>query len=214
MKEFQNLMELKDAPEEVFFEIQAIITTSLEEMAQMKMRDTPIAADPFIVNFEEFLGGKIYLVEELSDLKEVQSYDHHYCSVLEAAGSFDVAHYLPSQEFVFMSYITNDAGGNGYFIPSDIVSCVPNIESSIGLSHDGDSKKTMTFRGPIQEITRISPLSGRIQTQLIPITLEKYEQLISSDMMMGQFINITKNEIDFIRTGVTLEEKIIITPAD
>jgi hypothetical protein len=213
MKKFRTLLELKDAPQEVFLEIKTIMMAAIRTVKESKMRAGPLAIDSALQPFDSMLGGDVFLVEGLEDLKEITHYDDDWWSVLEKPGMFDAAYYTPSQEFIFMFFTTNDSGGNSYYIPKDIADCVPNIKKCIELSNEG-KLTTRTFRGPLSEIKRVSPVSGKCHTKLIPVSVEQIRNWQSEKVVTDSLAHLTADEVEFITSGITSEEyEISVTPA-
>ena len=55
-------------------------------------------------------------------------------------------------------------------------------------------------------ITRISPLSGKVHTLDIPATLEQFAAYEAGALIQNAFPNLTPDEREFIKTGITPEE--------
>ncbi len=55
-------------------------------------------------------------------------------------------------------------------------------------------------------ITRISPLSGKVNTLDIPATLEQFAAYEAGALIQNAFPNLTPDEREFIKTGITPEE--------
>ena len=55
-------------------------------------------------------------------------------------------------------------------------------------------------------ITRISPLSGKVNTLDIPATLEQFAAYEAGALIQDAFPNLTPDEREFIKTGITPEE--------
>lgn len=128
MREFgPNLVDLKkQAPEDIYNEIKRIYDTF-----------EPGDLNPEF-NMSDDLGGGVYLVETLEDLKEIETTsvkdDHNYYSLLETAAAFDVAEWLPEGDHALFVLCNSNAGGPSYFIPKAIAALCPNVEESIKLT--------------------------------------------------------------------------------
>jgi hypothetical protein len=127
MKEYKNYEELKEAPEEVF-----------NHMALME--DHPDSPPPN-VNFEEWWGGNIYLLESEEELDNISTTittddDSRWKTIRETADSFDDCRLLRSGNYVVIFTATTDAGGPTYFIPKVIVDKCPHVMESVKLSKE------------------------------------------------------------------------------
>lgn len=103
--------------------------------------------DEVAKDFNLYLGGQVKLVESFEDLKLVPTIEESkldkqlqlpdlqgWASILETASSYDLAEKLPEGDFIVMFIATNNAGGDSYFIPTDIADQCPNIELSIKIT--------------------------------------------------------------------------------
>ena len=83
---------------------------------------------------EWMYGGNPYLVESLEDLAEVKSYYNSFggISLKDYECSFDICEWLPCKEIVMVVYMTNNAGGDAFFIPKEFVT--ENVLKSIELN--------------------------------------------------------------------------------
>ena len=74
--------------------------------------------------FMDILGGDFYIVESPEDLKEIKTFHFgrtgEFLTLAEASGAFDEMTKIGEDEYVTLLVITNNSGGNTYFIPIDI----------------------------------------------------------------------------------------------
>ncbi len=72
--------------------------------------------------FESYLGGYVYLIESLDEIKEIETSKFHptedrFFNLSECSDIFDICERMPNNEFVQVVKITNDSGGDSYIIP-------------------------------------------------------------------------------------------------
>jgi len=72
--------------------------------------------------FESYLGGYVYLIESLDEIKEIETSKFHptedrFFNLSECSDIFDICEWMPNNEFVQVVKITNDSGGDSYIIP-------------------------------------------------------------------------------------------------
>lgn len=72
--------------------------------------------------FESYLGGYVYLIESLNEIKEIETSKFHptedrFFNLSECSDIFDICEWMPNNEFVQVVKITNDSGGDSYIIP-------------------------------------------------------------------------------------------------
>ena len=72
--------------------------------------------------FESYLGGYVYLIESLDEIKEIETSKLHptedrFFNLSECSDIFDICEWMPNNEFVQVVKITNDSGGDSYIIP-------------------------------------------------------------------------------------------------
>lgn len=84
-----------------------------------------------------FIGGNLYVVEEPEDLLDISTTvfrGTHYLSLFETADIFDICEWMPGNRFVEICNITNNSGGNTYYVPSHLVT--ENVKKSIILTRN------------------------------------------------------------------------------
>lgn len=145
--------------------------------------------------FNDFLGGRCKIAETLEDLKEIKDYETDQ-TILEGPLEFDNAFYLPSNQWVMLFDATNNAGGDFFFVPIELAKQVPNIGASVNKFQE--IGLIQSFRGPLQEVTRISSASGVEHTRKIPSRLP-----ITEDMDTR---SLTWDETMFLGYGITEDE--------
>lgn len=148
MKVFSTMEALKEAPETVYAEMKALIDNMSSE------GDIDVGYENDENFFSYMLGGDVYVVETVDDLKEIQvlkSIDAdgnivgwldksgiRAANITEAAGDFDAADFiLPDNNFIALFMATNNSGGNVYYIPKEVFDQCPNIVESVRLTHNG-----------------------------------------------------------------------------
>lgn len=122
MKKFNSLKEIQATEDKTILNKIINILNSIAEIV-------PISEmNKFHEDFNNNLGGYVFLIENENDLKEipVESTKNLY----EYAGKFDAA--TKTVRYTILTNITNDAGGDIYFIPNSINN--PNIEESYKLT--------------------------------------------------------------------------------
>jgi hypothetical protein len=121
MKEFTNFAELINAPLDVRNYLAPII----------KREKGP---------FDEIVGGNIFLVETLEDLKEIPVYSVDRADALEAWPTvfeyegeigFELAQYTHNRDHLFVYHAVNDSGGPSWFIPRSIYLQRPNLMKEV-----------------------------------------------------------------------------------
>lgn len=80
-------------------------------------------------SFEWLFGGKLYIVEGISELSEIRGVNGS--SLLEAVDTYDVAEYTEAENFAIFALMTNNSGGNTYAIPKYIADQCSNVDASI-----------------------------------------------------------------------------------
>lgn len=137
MRVFNNLKELKDAPYPVYVYIRQNIknNASLAEIHR-DMRFKNLSHDDV---FDYYLGGKPCIIEETADLSNLTLYEENpetgdWFNILEKPGVFDVVDELEGGWIAFV-IISNDSGGNTYFIPEWMKAHCENIQKSITLTY-------------------------------------------------------------------------------
>lgn len=56
------------------------------------------------------------------------------------------------------------------------------------------------------QITRKSPITGKVNTKNIPVTKEQMDNWIAGELIQKAMPNLTADEREFIKTGITAEE--------
>jgi len=128
MKELgTNLKELREVADKV------IVDNVLELYKQEEFNDYDREND----TFEFLLGGNIFLIETVEDLKEIDTTvprtdTQGYKSLYETSAIFDIAYYIgPNQEYAMIVLIVNNSGGPTFYIPKDIYTQCRYIDESI-----------------------------------------------------------------------------------
>ena len=134
MKKFANLSELRE--DSSFLSEYLPIYNHLKNIIS---QDVPNFMIDFIdIDFQYYFGGEIYIIEVYKDLVNIESWsergDYNYASILEEPTQFDICQYTEDKSFVILCMITNNSGGNTYFIPARFVKLCPNLEKTIELS--------------------------------------------------------------------------------
>ena len=91
--------------------------------------ETMIAASDYNEEFEYLFGGKLYIIQSISELSEIKGVSNS--SLLEAVDQYDIAEYTENEAYAIFVYITNNSGGNTYAIPKDIADQCINVEATI-----------------------------------------------------------------------------------
>jgi len=128
MKIYRNFKELEFAPKPIYNRM-----CELEEAGGNF--DLPT------VDFMEWYGGDVHLIEKPEDLKEIKLYgelsdkdENEWASLDERPGVFDICNWISSNDYVEIYMTTSDAGGPVFFIPKEIAEEQPNVLESINLS--------------------------------------------------------------------------------
>lgn len=134
MLEFKTLEELieAEAPKVVFYEMEAM----MEKVKQELEGDVDI----FKLEFMGYLGGNVFLLEELEDLSAIELVDSN---LLLHASQFDMAFILKDLSYVVIVDISSDTGGATYFIPNSIYFRSSTVLLSVLLSNF--DKNTSSF---------------------------------------------------------------------
>jgi len=190
-KNFAEMFEDDDAPEEVFLELRTVL--SQDEFGEY---------DVFANTFTTLLGGNVYIVEAYDDLKDVMGLSPlsgaHYISLLDGVPIFDCAFYLASEQWMMFMLATNNAGGNSYYVPRSVFADSENAIKAAGTV-------IKTARGEFTKVSRIAPISCLPVERYIPISQETYRRWQAGALPDGA-INLTRHEITFLKTGVVTTE--------
>lgn len=120
MQKYNNLKDLENkAPEMIFQEIEAFLRLNTDH------DKFEIAAS----NLINSMGGEVYIVQGFSDLYNIQFYgDYGLTNIVVTPCKFDDAYILkPYCSYYVITIITNDAGGDIYYIPRDIATKCPML---------------------------------------------------------------------------------------
>lgn len=117
-------------------------------------------------SFDTIFGGNVHVLETTDELAHITSltgidetgnvYESifdagamRYANLLEAPGDFDIAVAHLRGEFFEFVLITNNSGGNAYFVPFSMAKDCPNIEKSL--------LRTMLFsdRSPLKDVIEV-----------------------------------------------------------
>ena len=128
MLEFETLEGLIEAPKVVFNEMEAMM-----EKVKQELEDD---VDIFNLEFMEYLGGNVFLLAEIEDLKAIVINDG---TLITNVSQFDIAFLTKDLSFVVIVSITSNAGGATYFIPRDIYMAVPTVLMSVLLTNYADN---------------------------------------------------------------------------
>ena len=75
-------------------------------------------------DYDYLYGGYFYLVENIDDLKEINTCEivnEKFVTLADGSGSFDIAELIPGeQHYVQICMMWSDAGGSSYFIPPEL----------------------------------------------------------------------------------------------
>jgi hypothetical protein len=102
-------------------------------------------------DIEADFGGGIFIVESAQELGEIEtaswSEEHgRYFSLAEVAAVFDVAEWAePGGEYAVFLLITNNAGGNTYFVPRHIAEANSNATDSILMTEESNREQAGRF---------------------------------------------------------------------
>ena len=165
-------------------------------------------------DFVTYFGGNLYLIEEYADLTEIYlPWDPNIvkdATILDGAAEFDIAEWVCDNTYAQMMLITNNGGGNTYFVPRIIARTVPNIIESMKLtkaSHDAAFADFDLRREKLEEDAK------DIEQEM----KEGYDRDVSDSEIL-----LEKNEIDADREaeasrrerGATIEEDLAFIEAD
>jgi hypothetical protein len=116
--------------------------------------------DVTTAEFDYVFGGDVNVVETLEDLKSISTVEDFHvptgqiiqmtfdqmeangidtkdlrnANITETAASFDSAEWVADNKWVVLFLATNNAGGESFYIPKDIVDQCPNIQKSIDMT--------------------------------------------------------------------------------
>lgn len=128
MKIYSTIKELVYAPIEIHEHMQMILGEYFEDNKDIPEEDL----------FEWALGGLVYELEDLDDLKEIETHrtDPHdldrWLTLAESAGEFDAVDELTDYTVIFSA--VNNSGGPTYFIPNWIKVHCPHVQETIELN--------------------------------------------------------------------------------
>jgi len=133
MKEFCKLIDLRVESDPIIAEeIAKVFSGEQEEL----FKDYDVEND----DFDELLGGLVYVVETPEDLKEISTMQENketgeWRSLFEVPSSYDIAHFVgPNREYVLIALIVCNEGGPSFFIPKEVYEKCPNVTESIKLT--------------------------------------------------------------------------------
>jgi hypothetical protein len=205
MQVLKKFSELVQVDEEIQKEIMAIYNSVPKDASKAFP-----GAD--VITIADILGGDVYIVETAADLASVYISADEPTSILDAAGIFDAAHMLPSMSWYLLMLAGNDDGGNVYFVPKAIADFFPNIINSVLASNEGtlaipetsyaDAIPVMSYRGDLRRVYRISPITGLLDSRLMPLSLLQVQQMQHGRGM--QFL--TSAEYIFYLAGCSMKE--------
>jgi len=129
MKQFRTFTEVKS-------NVPSDLESEIEDIVNKFRRQEDIAGE---FDFEEYFGGCVFLVEELSDLKEILTHvvnieSNEWDNLLNTHSSFDIAEYVCNGNYAFIFDITNNSGGPSYYIPRAIADQCDHVAMAIDLS--------------------------------------------------------------------------------
>lgn len=135
MKVYNNLMEMHGDVEEIIYEeMKAVMLNAYDEYSNN-------AADYMDIDFVDTLGGKVYFIENVEDLKEIYAPiletkpDGTSYNIIERPAMFDTAGYLPGKQYAVLFCAVNNSGGDTYYIPRKVFSVVSCVAECIKLTH-------------------------------------------------------------------------------
>ena len=82
------------------------------------------------------IGGTVQIVREINDLELIPS-NGKYSNLLLDASVYDVCEWVCHHRYILLVLVSNNAGGNVYFIPAKFA-CIETIINSIKISHNID----------------------------------------------------------------------------
>jgi hypothetical protein len=194
MKQFTNLRQMSEenVAIELYKEFQAAVSDGDASLS-----------------FEELLGGDVFIIETPEDLKEIHAYDSNgdLVNISSHTATFDSAHYFPSREWMLFFTATSDQGGPSFIVPTSLGKNYVTVEECILIAGAGlNNKIVRSFRGPLVEVTRVSPASGRINKMLLPFTQQQFDAHVNGLNVDAAMPQLTLDEAEFILTGITSEE--------
>jgi len=140
LKEFNTLREISesDTSQTIYNEIKFLMEGIAKETVELVENEdvTHLAMD---IEFMETLGGNIFILETIEDLKQIPVND---TSLLEHAAIFDVAFLLQDLRHMLLVTITSDTGGATYFIPDFVFTSHPATLMSLSLTHHKSTVST------------------------------------------------------------------------
>jgi hypothetical protein len=74
-------------------------------------------------------GGEVFLVEEKEDLKQILTIMPGVY-LFDSNSAYDIYEVLPDKTYLMLCLITNNSGGNTYFIPYDLAMAWPTVRDS------------------------------------------------------------------------------------
>lgn len=88
-------------------------------------------------NYESDFGGHFFIIETVEELSKVPTTvekDGAFLSAAETTAPYDVAEMVG--EYIMLVLITNNSGGNSYFIPEAVWQEVPYVQDCIRITND------------------------------------------------------------------------------
>lgn len=86
--------------------------------------------------YDYCFGGHFYICDKPLDLEQVQTLledeDGRYKTLFETAASFDVAEKVG--DYIAVALLTNNSGGNTYFITKEVQEAIPHVVDCIELT--------------------------------------------------------------------------------
>jgi len=141
MKVFNNLKELEDAPFPIYVYIRKNINNNASlAVIRDQMRRFHFTEDQV---FDYYLGGKPCIIETYDDLSHLNLWEENpeteeWYTILEKPGDFDVIDEFHEGWIAFV-IISNNSGGNTYFVPTWMKDLCPNIQKSIDITNNPDT---------------------------------------------------------------------------
>jgi len=93
--------------------------------------------DKDVIEFEEYFGGKIYLIENYNELEAISTTEESesdptlWATILEKADAFDDCSYICDGKYAILYNATTDSGGSTYLVPRKIADLCGNIKESV-----------------------------------------------------------------------------------
>lgn len=136
MKTFINLTQMINNVDEIIFK---------EVMSFMyRIVDTREFDEIIDLEFIEWLGGNVYVVENREDLKAVEAPTPNAVvkengverikSIVEMPSAFDVGGYLEDKSYIMLLPIYNNTGGPFYYIPRHVYEVEPSVIQCLKLT--------------------------------------------------------------------------------